>query len=121
MPKPPCGILSSGAAGHQPGSGRTATGNTLVTALPVSAWLLETGPESWVNRSRLNEQSILLRLSLSWAIWEGKKPQRGAEKPVLSGERAQPVHQAGGLVWIMNRKEQGQLSGQEHRSKLQLC
>lgn len=92
-----------------------------MTALPVSARRLETGSERWVHRSRLGEQSNLLRLSLSWAIWEGKGPQRGAEKPVLSGERAEPVHQAGGLVWIMNREEQGHPSGQEHGSKLQLC
>lgn len=67
-----------------------------MTALPVSARLLEIGaPESWVNRSRLREQPNLFRPSLSWTIWEGKGPQRGAEKPVLSGERAQPVTRQG--------------------------
>lgn len=86
-------------------------------ALPVSARRLETGPESWVSRRRLREQSNLLRLG----HLGGEGPQRGAEEPVLSGERAQPVHRAGGLVWIMNREERGHPSGQEHGSKLQLC
>lgn len=41
------------------------------------------GQESWVSKNKLGEKANLLRLVLSWAIWEGQRLQRGLEEPVL--------------------------------------
>lgn len=61
------------------------------------------GPESWVSRGRVREDSNLLGLSLSWAVWERKGLQRG-RKANAPGVKAQPVQQAGDPVWINERE-----------------